>query len=85
VSEVGNDKVKQECNFGHHKELYLRQSYQEHGKDATGSTNQQEGIKLLYFSIDNARYLYKKSKFVKNEHGQYIFARYKYYLIFIEH
>jgi hypothetical protein len=30
-----------------------------------------------YFSIDNARHLYKKSKFVKNEHGLYTCERYE--------
>jgi hypothetical protein len=33
-------------------------------------------MRLAYFSIDDARNLYKKSKFLKNVHARYTFKRY---------
>jgi hypothetical protein len=36
-----------------------------------------------YFPVDNARYLYKRSKFVKNEHARYgVCVRHQVYIIY---
>jgi hypothetical protein len=43
-----------------HQKVKIRKKKNEHSRDT-----------VEYFPVDNARYLYKSSKFVKNQHAQY--------------